>query len=68
MQAYVNSLAYSSPELAAPWAATLGNEAIRDNSIENVARRWLQSDRPAATAWLATVNLPDDRMQRLLKP
>ena len=41
---------------------------MRDNLIENVARRWLQTDRPAAAAWLATVNLPDDRKQRLLRP
>ena len=66
VQAYVSQLAYSSPELAAPWAETLTDENLRNNQIENVARRWLETDRPAAEAWLAKVNLPDDRKQRLL--
>ena len=35
--------------------------------MENIARHWLDTDRPAAEAWLAKVNLPDDRKQRLLK-
>ena len=61
------SLAYSSPELAAPWAETLTDQNIRNSQIENVARHWLENDRSAAEAWLAKVNLPDDRKQRLLK-
>ena len=67
VQAYVSDLAYSSPELAAPWAETLTDENTRFNQIENVARAWLQADRPSAEAWLAKVNLPDDRKQRLMK-
>ena len=58
--------AYSSPELAAPWAETLTDQNNRNSQIENVARHWLQTDRPAAEAWLAKVNLPDDRKQQLL--
>jgi hypothetical protein len=34
--------------------------------VESVARRWLETDRAAAAAWLAKVNLPDDIKQRLL--
>ena len=67
VQAYVAQLTYSSPELAAPWAETLTDENARFSQIENIARRWLEADRPAAEAWLAKVNLPDDRKQRLLK-
>ena len=66
VQAYVSRISYSSPELAAPWAETLTDQNQRNNQIENVARHWLQADRPAAEAWLAKVNLPDDRKQRLL--
>ena len=66
VETYVNNLAYSSPDLAAPWVETLTNDTLRNNQIENIARRWLETDRPAAIAWLATVNLPDDRKQRLL--
>jgi hypothetical protein len=39
---------------------------MRNNEIENVARRWLETDRPAAEAWLAKVGLPEDRLKRLL--
>ncbi len=66
-QAYVGRVAYSSPELAAPWAETLTDQNLRNSQIENVARHWLENDRPAAEAWLAKVNLPEDRKQRLLK-
>ncbi len=67
VQAYVSHLAHSSPDLAAPWAETLTDPNTRFNQIENIARNWLAADRPAAEAWLANVNLPDDRKQRLLK-
>jgi hypothetical protein len=67
VQAYVSQLTQASPELAAPWAETLTDQNTRFNQMENVARRWLDTDRPAAEAWLAKVNLPDDRKQGLLK-
>jgi hypothetical protein len=67
VQACVNDLAYSSPELAAPWAETIGDENMRYGQIENIARHWLEIDRPTAEAWLTKVSLPDDRKQRLLK-
>jgi len=66
LETYVSTLAYSSPELAAPLAETITVENLRNNQIENVARRWLETDHPAAAAWLARVNLPDDIKQRLL--
>jgi hypothetical protein len=67
VQAYVGQLAYPSPELAAPWAETLTDQNTRFNQMENIARQWLNTDRSAAEVWLAKVNLPDDRKQRLLK-
>jgi hypothetical protein len=51
----------------APRAETLTDPNIRFNQMENVARHWLETDRPTAEAWLAKVNLPDDPKQRLLK-
>ena len=65
--AYVNKLANSAPALAAPLAETLTDETARNDQVEKLARRWLQTDRPAAEAWLAKVTLPDDRKQRLLQ-
>jgi len=67
VQAYIGQLTYSSPEVAAPWAETLTDQNARFSQIENVASNWLKADRPSAEAWLAKVNLPDDRKQRLLK-
>jgi hypothetical protein len=34
--------------------------------MENIARRWLETDRASAEAWLARVNLPEERKKRLL--
>jgi hypothetical protein len=61
------SLEEFSPELAAPWAETLTDQNTRFNQMENIARQWLNTRRSAAEVWLAKVNLPDDRKQRLLK-
>jgi hypothetical protein len=55
------------PDLAAPWAETLTDDNTRFDQMENIARRWFDTDRAAAEAWLAKVSLPDDRKQRLLK-
>jgi len=52
----------------APWVARMTDPNLRNSSIENVARQWLQSDRKAAESWLAQTSLPDDRKQRLLVP
>ena len=43
-----------------------GKATVR-GADDRLGRAWLQADRPAAEAWLAKVNLPDDRKQRLLK-
>ena len=66
IQAYVSRIAHSSPDIAAPWAEALADPNQRNSQIENVARQWLQTDRPAAEAWLAKLNLPDDLKKRLL--
>ena len=67
VQAYIGQLAYASPEVAAPWVESITDQNTRFSQIETIARNWLQADRPSAEAWLAKVNLPDDRKQRLLK-
>jgi ABC-type proline/glycine betaine transport system substrate-binding protein len=53
--------------VAAPWVESITDQNTRFSQIETIARNWLQADRPSAEAWLAKVNLPDDRKQRLLK-
>jgi squalene cyclase len=67
VRSYVDCIASSSPELAARLAETLTDSNQRNSQIENVARQWLESDRPAAEAWLAKVNLPEDQKKELLK-
>jgi hypothetical protein len=62
----VSSIAHASPDLAAPWAESLTDPNQRNSHIENVARQWLQTDRPAAEAWLARLTLPDELKKRLL--
>ena len=62
----MGQLAGTLPELAAPWAETLADDTARFEQIENVARSWLENDRPAAEAWLAKVDLPSDRKKQLL--
>jgi hypothetical protein len=66
VQDYINEACYDSPELVAPWAETLTDDNRRYNAIERVAREWGRQDRAAAEAWLAKVNLPDERKQGLL--
>jgi len=61
-----SSIAHSSPDVAAPWAESLTDPNQRNSQIENSACQWLQADRPAAEAWLAKINLPDDIKKRLL--
>ena len=63
---YICEACHDSPELAAPWAETLTDDNRRYNAIERVAREWGRQDRAAAEAWLAKVNLPDERKQGLL--
>jgi hypothetical protein len=66
VSSFVSHLSYQSPEIAAPWAETLSDDNQRVNQMENIARRWLETDRASAEAWLARVNLPEERKKRLL--
>ena len=67
VQSYVNQLVWQNPGMAAPWAEALTDPLARQNSLENLARQWLQTDHAAAEAWLGKVSLPDNIKQQLLK-
>ena len=64
--AYINQVTGPTPELAAPWVETIIDESSRFSQIETIARRWLETDHATAAAWLARVNLPEDRKKLLL--
>ena len=54
------------PEIAAPCVGQIADPAQRHRAITGLATRWLQSDRTAASVWLAQTDLPRDSMQALL--
>ena len=46
--------------------SAFADPAQRHRAITGLATRWLQSDRTAASVWLAHTDLPRDAMQALL--
>jgi hypothetical protein len=46
--------------------AGFGEEKLRENASRDLISYWAANDPTAAEAWLAKVNLPDDRKERLL--
>jgi hypothetical protein len=64
---YAQSIAYESSERAAEaleQVARISDEQTRNAAIVLVARLWLERDRPAAEAWLASADLPDAVRER----
>jgi len=55
------------PALALSLAGNIADPKLRDERIENVARRWLASDRAAAEEALIRSDLPVEAVSRLLR-
>ena len=56
------------PDQAASWAETFTDDNRRFSQVESVARRWIETDRASAEAWLNRTDLPDDCKRGLLTP
>lgn len=54
------------PALAASWAMAIQDESRRAYQAERAARRWLETDRWAAEAWIRQSVLPPEAKARLL--
>jgi len=67
MLAFVDSLSYQQPDIAMKWLDQISNKQTRSSRLENVARRWLESDESAAMAWIKQSSLPEQQKDRLLK-
>jgi DNA-binding transcriptional regulator YbjK len=63
---YINYVAATSPERAVSWVETFSDSSSRLASIATIAQQWLQSDRPAAEAWIQKLNLPDESKAQVL--
>jgi len=64
--AFTGWLSPASPAVAAQWAESLAGESERQRQMELVGRNWLETDGPAARAWIAQVSLPEPAKRRLL--
>lgn len=55
------------PAAAFEWAATLSDDQQRSNEMENIAARWIASDREQARAAIRRSDLPAEVRERLLE-
>ncbi len=62
---YAAKIAPAFPAVAAQWAENIDGESVRARALEAVGQAWLQSDAPAARAWLAAIPLSGDAKERL---
>jgi hypothetical protein len=63
---FSGKLAVRFPEIAAEWAAHIGDAALRQLRMESVAEVWMQTDAIAAREWIAATPFHDTTKSRLL--
>jgi translation elongation factor EF-Ts len=63
----IQARASLSPSEASQWIGSISSQTLKIAAAEEVARIWLQRDRTAATAWLATQDLPDDVLKKIVR-
>ena len=68
VSAFTNRIRSSDPSAAVQWAATIGDDSLRNSQMESTARAWLKADPRNASAWISNSSLPDDTKTRLLNP
>jgi hypothetical protein len=61
---YARAISRERPREAVEVAGRISDEALRNMITTVVARAWLTTDRPAAEAWLAEADLPEDVRER----
>jgi hypothetical protein len=59
-------LAEERPAVAAVWTLSIRDEAMRYRQAERISRRWLETDRWTAEAWIRQSGLPATAQARLL--
>jgi hypothetical protein len=64
--AFVTKVTPASPEVAARWAESIGDEGMRIRQMETVAEAWMSSDVAIARVWIAQAPLPEGVKERLL--
>ena len=64
---YVNQASAQSPELAAPFVNQVGDDNQRYSSAQAVAKHFERSDPAGYAKWLATLNLPEEKLKSLAK-
>jgi hypothetical protein len=65
---YVGLLAERSPAEAIEWAQRIGREREREVALIKIARRWRESDEPAAEAWLQSSPLSEEARAKVRDP
>jgi hypothetical protein len=66
LRAYSEQRAPVSPRDAATWASAITDARMRNAQLETIAKTWLQSDRPAALAWISKAQFPQQVRNRIL--
>ncbi len=67
-RAYISNAAYRDLPLASRVANSIADNSVRQEALASIAHIWMWKDRVAASAWLATTDLPEATKQRLLAP
>jgi hypothetical protein len=60
LSALIGQTLVDSARDAMEWALRIADDALREQILTNVGRRWLRGNRPAAEAWLSSGTLPPD--------
>ena len=67
VQTYVNQLAWQSPEMAAPFVSQIADVNQRFSLAQNVANNYKRTDPAGYARWVATLNLPEDKLKFMPK-
>jgi hypothetical protein len=69
IQGMVQELRSKEPDSSTIWAASVGDEAMRERLVQENAKLWLKRDRPAAEEWINNAeNVSDALKDKLLAP
>jgi hypothetical protein len=66
--AFLEGAVLKYPEFAAQWTQSVTDETRRQKLQLQVARQWMKTDPSAASAWVKSLNLPEEIRQSLKAP
>ena len=67
IQTYVSQLSWQSPEFAAPFVNQITDDNQRYSAAQNLSHNYKRQDPIGYTKWLASLNLPPEKLKFLPK-